>query len=117
MRISLYKWFIILVPSMLFHISIIDNADAREYLPPFVPANVCVADGYLQVSLSTPYTTEEGYTISRVVLPDDHKYFNAFLGLAMSAILTKSKLEVAIEPMYYHDYKWALLSVMRLLDN
>lgn len=75
--------------------SFVANAN-RFYTQPFNPVSVTVADGHLQIKLPSDINSEMCSNKRVIVLPDDHKYFEAYLSIAMTALVSGSKINAAI---------------------
>lgn len=87
---------------------------ARESLPVFTPTHITVADGFLQIRMPSAYSVEGCAETNTVVLPDDHKYFDSFLSLAMTAFTLGKKLGVSVGAPCQGSLNWPLISVMKL---
>ncbi|MEJ2446139.1 MAG: hypothetical protein P8Y42_22265 [Exilibacterium sp.] len=87
---------------------------AREYVAPFTPDAVIVADGFLQIRLPHELTLTECSNRTEIVLPDDHKYFQSYLAMSLVAFTAKKKLTVALESPCLTSNSWYQISIMSL---
>ena len=88
---------------------------AREYVQPFTPTKVVVADGFLQVVMPNSISVEGCAQSSAIVLPDNHKYFDAYLSMAMTAHVTGQKIAAGVGAPCQGNPEWPYISVMQLL--
>ena len=89
----------------------------RFYIQPFTPIAVTVADGYLQITLPNPINSTICNNKTTVVLPDNHKYFEAYLSLATTAFVANKKINVAISEPCIGGPGWFQISnVMQLVN-
>ena len=100
------------VVALLIFLSSVVNA--RVYQNQFVPEYVTVADGYLHIGMPFSAAVEGCELSSNIVLPDDHKYFRSYLSLALSAMLAKKKITVAIGSPCRSSHQWPQIHVLRL---
>lgn len=102
------------VTLFLFTIIFSATSFAREYVEPFTPVKVIVADGFLQIYMPSAHEIEGCINTRTIVLPDTHKYFDAFLSLSSTAFVTQKKLNVAIGAPCQGSVNWPMIHVMML---
>ena len=94
------------------------NASERFYIPHFVPEFVFIGDGYLQIDLPYEINSDECAIKNRIVVPDDHKYFDHYVSIALTSLVSEKKLHVAVGAPFLGNPSWfQVRNVMALVKN
>lgn len=88
----------------------------RVLIDKFIPTKVVVADGYLQVHQPVAQAIGTCSKTTNMVLPDTHKYFDAYLSLAMTALVAKKPLRAHLGWPCEHTPNWPTIITMSLND-
>jgi hypothetical protein len=75
---------------------------------------VVVADGFLQIRMPNSVKAEDCSDSKTIAVPDKHKYFDAYLALAMTVLVSGRKLNVAVGIPCQHSVNWPLIHVMMI---
>ena len=90
------------------------SAHARVDVSGVTVSKITVADGYLQIDLSTSVTVETCPAGTKLVYPDTGKYFEAYLSLATTALVSGRELTFKAGAPCLNSSTWPQISVMTL---